>query len=158
MIENKHLGAYGIIIEDEKILLIKKCRGPYLGKLDLPGGTVEFCERVEDTLKREFKEETGMDINDLKCIGNVEIIYPGKNKKFVMKTYIANKVNGNPLDIDDNYAYWLPINELTKNEKRFAITHLLDDDLINYFESEKINILFTCDDNHNITNMEIKEA
>lgn len=44
------------------------------------------------------------------------------------------------------------------NEKRFAITHLLDDDLINYFESEKINILFTCDDNHNITNMEIKEA
>ena len=64
-----------------------------------------------------------------------------KNKKFVMKTYIANKVNGNPLDLDDNYAYWLPINELTKNEKRFAITHLLDDDLINYFESEKINIL-----------------
>ena len=63
-----------------------------------------------------------------------------------------------PLDLDDNYAYWLPINELTKNEKRFAITHLLDDDLINYFESEKINILFTCDDNHNITNMEIKEA
>ena len=34
----------------------------------------------------------------------------------------------------------------------------LSDDLINYFESEKINILFTCDDNHNITNMEIKEA
>ena len=110
---------------------------------DIPGGKIE---------------ETGMDINDLKCIGNVEIIYPGKNKKFVMKTYIANKVNGNPLDLDDNYAYWLPINELTKNEKRFAITHLLDDDLINYFESEKINILFTCDDNHNITNMEIKEA
>lgn len=52
MIENKHLGAYGIVIKDEKILLIKKCRGPYLGKLDLPGGTVEFCERVEDALKR----------------------------------------------------------------------------------------------------------
>ena len=107
---------------------------------------------IEDIKKQEGR------LLDLKCIGNVEIIYPGKNKKFVMKTYIANKVNGNPLDLDDNYAYWLPINELTKNEKRFAITHLLDDDLINYFESEKINILFTCDDNHNITNMEIKEA
>ncbi len=125
---------------------------------DIPGGKIEDGETEIQTCIREFKEETGMDINDLKCIGNVEIIYPGKNKKFVMKTYIANKVNGNPLDLDDNYAYWLPINELTKNEKRFAITHLLDDDLINYFESEKINILFTCDDNHNITNMEIKEA
>ena len=121
---------------------------------DIPGGKIEDGETEIQTCIREFKEETGMDINDLKCIGNVEIIYPGKNKKFVMKTYIANKVNGNPLDLDDNYAYWLPINELTKNEKRFAITHLLDDDLINYFESEKINILFTCDDNHNITNIE----
>ena len=88
---------------------------------DIPGGKIEDGETEIQTCIREFKEETGMDIND-------------------------------------NYAYWLPMNELTKNEKRFAITHLLDDDLINYFESEKINILFTCDDNHNITNMEIKEA
>ena len=137
--------------------------GPFWMKKDkaswsIPKGLLEDGEETKSAAIREFKEETGMDINDLKCIGNVEIIYPGKNKKFVMKTYIANKVNGNPLDLDDNYAYWLPINELTKNEKRFAITHLLDDDLINYFESEKINILFTCDDNHNITNMEIKEA
>ena len=81
---------------------------------DIPGGKIEDGETEIQTCIREFKEETGMDINDLKCIGNVEIIYPGKNKKFVMKTYIANKVNGNPLDLDDNYAYWLPINELTK--------------------------------------------
>ena len=143
--------------KDNKILFIKFNKK--WGQVYAPiGGKIEVGETPTECLLREFKEETGMDINDLKCIGNVEIIYPGKNKKFVMKTYIANKVNGNPLDLDDNYAYWLPINELTKNEKRFAITHLLDDDLINYFESEKINILFTCDDNHNITNMEIKEA
>ena len=59
-----------------------------------------------------------MDIDELRCIGNVEIIYPSRNKKFVMKTYIANKVNGNPLDLDDNYSYWLPISELTNNEKK----------------------------------------
>ena len=34
----KHLGAYGLIIKDEKIVLIKKVGGPYNGKLDLPGG------------------------------------------------------------------------------------------------------------------------
>lgn len=68
---------------------------------DIPGGKIEDGETEIQTCIREFKEETGMDINDLKCIGNVEIIYPGKNKKFVMKTYIANKVNGNPLDLDD---------------------------------------------------------
>lgn len=33
-------GAYGLIIEDEKILLIRKHGGPYDNKLDLPGGTI----------------------------------------------------------------------------------------------------------------------
>ena len=48
---------------------------------DIPGGKIEDGETEIQTCIREFKEETGMDINDLKCIGNVEIIYPGKNKK-----------------------------------------------------------------------------
>ena len=60
--EHRHIGAYGILIENNKILLIKKKTGPYDGKLDLPGGTIEFNEKPVDTLKREFKEETGIDI------------------------------------------------------------------------------------------------
>ena len=51
-----------IVIENNKILLIKKVTGPYDGKLDLPGGTIEFCERPEVALKRELLEETGINI------------------------------------------------------------------------------------------------
>ena len=47
MKEYKHLGVYGLVINDNKILLIKKYGGPYDGKLDLPGGTIEFGEKVE---------------------------------------------------------------------------------------------------------------
>ena len=57
----RQLGAYGLLIEDNKILLIKKKTGPYDGLLDLPGGTIEFSERPIETLKREFKEEVGID-------------------------------------------------------------------------------------------------
>ena len=64
MKEHKHLGAYGIVIKDNKVLLIKKVTGPYDGKLDLPGGTIEFQERPEEALKREFLEETGINIKE----------------------------------------------------------------------------------------------
>jgi 8-oxo-dGTP diphosphatase len=55
-----HLGIYGIIIENQKILLIKKSRGPYIGRLDLPGGKPEFGETPFETVKREILEETGI--------------------------------------------------------------------------------------------------
>ena len=56
----KQLGAYGLLINDDKILLIKKNGGPYDGKLDLPGGTIEFGETPADALKRELQEEVGI--------------------------------------------------------------------------------------------------
>ena len=58
----KHLGAYGLIIKDEKIVLIKKVGGPYNRKLDLPGGTIEWGETPEQTLIRELNEEVGIDV------------------------------------------------------------------------------------------------
>lgn len=55
-----HIGVYGLVINDDRILLIKKVTGPYDGLLDLPGGSFEFGEVPEETLVREFSEETGI--------------------------------------------------------------------------------------------------
>lgn len=62
--EDKHIGVYGLVINDNKILLIKKKTGPYDGKLDLPGGGFRFGERPIETLKREIKEEVGINVID----------------------------------------------------------------------------------------------
>ena len=62
MKEHQHIGCYGLFIKNEKILLIKKKTGPYDGLLDLPGGSFEFGETPEETLKREFQEETGLEV------------------------------------------------------------------------------------------------
>jgi len=53
-----------IILIDGKILLIHR-RNPPLGWA-LPGGFVEYGESVEDAVRREMREETGLDLDDLK--------------------------------------------------------------------------------------------
>ena len=64
VVKSKHIGCYGIVYNDfGEVLLIKKARGAYKGTYDLPGGGIEYGESAEETLKREFKEETGIDIS-----------------------------------------------------------------------------------------------
>ena len=62
VIKKTHIGVYGIIIKNNKIALVKKARGGYKGKLDLPGGGIEHTESVEEALERELMEEAGVNI------------------------------------------------------------------------------------------------
>ncbi len=61
-IVNTYIGAYGIIVKNEQIALIKKARGGYKGKLDLPGGGIEHTELPEEALKRELMEEANVEV------------------------------------------------------------------------------------------------
>lgn len=65
MKQNKHIGVYALAIKDDSVLLIKKARGPYTGKWDLPGGSLEFGEKPLEGLSREVLEETGLSVQ--KC-------------------------------------------------------------------------------------------
>lgn len=76
-----YIGVYGIILNEGKILLIKKARGPYKGMYDLPGGGVEYGESFEKTLEREFLEETGLEIKSPKFIQNNQFTAEYKNSK-----------------------------------------------------------------------------
>ena len=50
----------GIIIHKNKLVLVKRANPPFKGKYALPGGFVEYNEKVEEAVNREIKEETGL--------------------------------------------------------------------------------------------------
>jgi len=65
-----------IIIKNNKILLLQNTNGKY----ELPGGHIEVGESAIDGAKREVKEETGLDVINLKKItsNNSRVLYKGK--------------------------------------------------------------------------------
>jgi 8-oxo-dGTP diphosphatase len=52
-----------------KILLIKRSTPPFVGYWALPGGRVDHGETVEQTIVREVKEETGLDVTVISKVG-----------------------------------------------------------------------------------------
>jgi ADP-ribose pyrophosphatase YjhB (NUDIX family) len=53
----------GVYIKDGKILLLKRSVEPFKGCWHLVGGHVEENETLKEALRREFKEETNLDID-----------------------------------------------------------------------------------------------
>ena len=71
------------------IVLIKRRNEPFKDHYALPGGIVEYGEKVEEALVREVKEETGLDVEPYRLVG----VYSDPNRDprghFVSICFIA---------------------------------------------------------------------
>lgn len=138
-----HLGVYGVLVVNNKILLIEKARGPHKGKWDLPGGTIEFGETPYETLKREFLEETGISNlqGQIRDSISYTLIYPLSEEELEQLHHIGIiydvalvdynfelKTDGD--EQDSLGAQWIEIDVLSKLEiTPFVKKIMLDDQL-----------------------------
>ena len=98
---NPKLTVDGVIIEEGKILLIKRKREPFKNKWSLPGGYVEYNEKVEDAVIRELTEETGLKVEIKKLFG----VYsdPGRDPRghTITIVFLMNIIGGKLKSGDD---------------------------------------------------------
>lgn len=110
----RQLAADIILIENDKILLIKRGKEPFLGFFAVPGGRLEEDETIEQCAIREMEEETGLKVKLTQFIG----IYsePSRDpRKIVAVAYLAKRIGGELLAGDDAAeAKWFSLNELPK--------------------------------------------
>lgn len=123
------------LINNSKVMVTKYKKGNKKeGYYDIPGGKIEEGETPKQTAIREMKEETGIDIQNLKYKGIITIEYP--DRKFIFDTFITNQYCGEPKEFEENTSEWIEIEELLQKEKilsnimlldRFFIKGLIDD-------------------------------
>ncbi len=60
--ERPIVGVGGVVIEGDRVLLVKRANEPLKGEWSLPGGAVEIGEALEAAVAREVLEETGLTV------------------------------------------------------------------------------------------------
>jgi mutator protein MutT len=87
-----------IFNEDGKLLITlrgEKAKNER-GKWEIPGGSVEFGEKFEDAIRREIKEELGVEIQVLALLGICDHIILEEHQHWVSPTYICRITKGIP--------------------------------------------------------------
>jgi ADP-ribose pyrophosphatase YjhB (NUDIX family) len=67
--ETPLIGVGAIIIEDGRVLLVKRGHPPLAGEWSIPGGVLEVGELLREAAIREAKEETGLSVEPGEILG-----------------------------------------------------------------------------------------
>ena len=61
--DRPYVGVGAVIVQDGKVLIVKRKYEPLAGQWSLPGGGVEIGETLEASVAREMREETGLEVH-----------------------------------------------------------------------------------------------
>jgi ADP-ribose pyrophosphatase YjhB (NUDIX family) len=120
-----------IVNDNGEMLVVRRAKEPAKGTLDLPGGFIDMYETVEEGMRREIKEETGLDVQDIQYLFSSPNVYQysGMGVHTIDMDFLV-PVHGDPATLkaavraadDAAEAIWLPIPAV--NPAEFGLTSI----------------------------------
>ncbi len=99
--------------EDGNILVQDRLKQDWPG-LNLPGGHVEVNENIIDSVVREMKEETGLDIFNVEKVGYFEWNLPEKEERHLALLFKTKCFKGEIKSSGEGKIFWIKLEDLSK--------------------------------------------
>jgi 8-oxo-dGTP diphosphatase len=127
----------GIAVHDDRILLVRRGRGPAAGEWSVPGGRVEGGETLHEAVVREVAEETGLEVVVERFLGWVERIGPGADGgvdlpayHFVILDFLVDVLDPDQAPVagdDAAEVAWVPLADLADTRLVGGLLDFLED-------------------------------
>ena len=99
------VGVGAIIIEGDRVLLVKRAHPPIQGQWSIPGGVLEVGEMVREAAVREAREETGLVVEPGELLGVYDRILRDPEQRvqyhYVLIDFLCRPVGGKLLAASD---------------------------------------------------------
>lgn len=119
------VGVGVALVEEGKVLLVKRGRDPGRGLWAVPGGKVQRGERMRDAARREMLEETGLDVE----VG--EVVWVGEHIEgddhIVLVDFVGRLIGGDLEAGDDaDEVRWVTLEEAPEYPLTLTMYELMD--------------------------------
>jgi 8-oxo-dGTP diphosphatase len=117
--ERPVVGVGAVVLDRDRVLLIKRAHEPLKGQWSMPGGGVEVGETLEQAIAREVKEETGLDVTVgpiVDVIDRIDREADGRVRHhFVLVDFVCRPVGGVLRGASDaDAAEWVRLDEIDR--------------------------------------------
>ena len=108
-----------IITFKGKFLLLKRKNPPVQGEWWLPGGRVRRGEALEDAVRREVREETGLKCRSIRQVGVINQVFP---ECHTISVYYLVDVASAHVTLNEEHSDYLWVSKLPKGSHRYVKT------------------------------------
>ena len=92
------IGVGALIVENGRVVLIKRGKAPLLGEWSIPGGMLELGDTLRQGAEREALEETGLVVRATELLGVFDRVVPDAEGKiiyhYVLIDFLCERVSG----------------------------------------------------------------